>query len=114
MIQEIKNEIMQKMLSVLDNFQLEQLSEMLDFKNQRQNAVIEQVLLMDPCIGFGDDRLHTQTHWQHGRMLPAGTLSVVLPAHDDAVPHAAGPVHKVRIGIAEGILRKFRNVGDVL
>ena len=30
MIQEIKNEIMQKMLSVLDNFQLEQLSEMLD------------------------------------------------------------------------------------
>ncbi len=30
MIQEIKNEIMQKMLSVLDNFQLEQLSEVLD------------------------------------------------------------------------------------
>lgn len=30
MIHEIKNEIMQKMLSVLDNFQLEQLSEMLD------------------------------------------------------------------------------------
>ena len=30
MIQEIKNEIMQKMLSVLDNYQLEQLSEVLD------------------------------------------------------------------------------------
>lgn len=30
MIQEIKNEIMQKMLSVLDNAQLEQLSEVLD------------------------------------------------------------------------------------
>ena len=69
---------------------------------------------MDPCIGFGDDRLHAQAHRQHGRVLPAGTLSVILPAHDDAVPHAAGPVHKVRIGIAEGILRKFRNVGDVL
>jgi len=53
-------------------------------ETQRQNAVVDQILLVDAGIALGYDRLNAKEHRRHGRVLARAALAVVGTGDDDS------------------------------